>query len=144
MVRPLSTGVVRRRDARSDARLSEDGKSVSRLYGVVQGQHLAVDYRHTAYLELVRKLLCVAEDQPVHSILHKLVEADVWSASVRKRTLRTYHAKSRAHTGNPQPNMSTIFIGRSSADELECSEMPTSADPTRDVEQSIRLNDTRI
>lgn len=41
----------------------------------------------------------------------------------------TYHAKSSAHTGTPQPNMSTIFMGKSSAEELECSEIPKSADP---------------
>lgn len=41
----------------------------------------------------------------------------------------TYQAKSSAHTGTPHPNISTIFIGRSNAEELECSEMPKSADP---------------
>lgn len=32
---------------------------------------------------------------------------------------RTHQAKSNEHTGSPQPNISTIFIGRSRADELE-------------------------
>ena len=40
-----------------------------------------------------------------------------------------YHAKSSAHTGSPHPNMSTIFIGRSRADELEWRHIPKSADP---------------
>jgi hypothetical protein len=30
-----------------------------------------------------------------------------------------YHAKPSEQTGRPQPNISTIFIGRSRADELE-------------------------
>ena len=47
------------------------------------------------------------------------------------RLLGTYHEKSRAQTGNPQPNMSTIFIGKSIADELACKQMPTSAEPVQ-------------
>jgi hypothetical protein len=34
-------------------------------------------------------------------------------------TYWTHQAKLRAHTGRPQPNISTIFMGKSSADELE-------------------------
>lgn len=41
-----------------------------------------------------------------------------------------YHAKSRAQTGRPHPNISTIFIGRSREDELECKHTPKSAEPS--------------
>jgi hypothetical protein len=37
------------------------------------------------------------------------------------------HLKSTAHTGNPHPNMSTTFIGRSSPEDEVCSEIPISA-----------------
>lgn len=43
----------------------------------------------------------------------------------------THHAKPSARTGKPEPNMSTIFMGRSRPDELECSETPRSAAPRR-------------
>lgn len=51
------------------------------------------------------------------------------SAKYEKQEWDTYHAKPSAQTGSPHPNMSTTFIGRSRAEELECRETPTSADP---------------
>lgn len=66
---------------------------------------------------------------------------DVWQSdavrdqrrccTIETRGKATHHAKSSAQTGSPQPNMSTTFIGRSSADELACSEIPISADPAK-------------
>ena len=52
-----------------------------------------------------------------------------WAMERASRTERNDHAKLSAHTGSWQPNISTIFIGRSSADELEWRDMPTSAEP---------------
>lgn len=43
----------------------------------------------------------------------------------------THQANSSAQTGNPQPNISTIFIGRSAPEVLVCKETPRSADPAR-------------
>jgi hypothetical protein len=55
----------------------------------------------------------------------------------------TYHAKSSAHTGTPHPNISTIFIGRSNAEELECSEIPKSADPASRADSTFECLDVR-
>jgi len=40
-----------------------------------------------------------------------------------------HHLNPTAHTGNPHPNMSTTFIGRSMPDEDLCRQIPKSADP---------------
>lgn len=48
----------------------------------------------------------------------------------------THHANPSAQTGSPQPNMSTTFMGRSRADELECSEMPKSAEPGQESQMN--------
>lgn len=49
---------------------------------------------------------------------------------------RTHHAKSSAQTGKPHPNMSTIFMGRSKADELEWRHIPRSAEPENFQDQN--------
>ena len=41
----------------------------------------------------------------------------------------TYHSNLTAHTGNPQPNISTTFIGRSSPEEDLWRQTPRSAEP---------------
>ena len=72
------------------------------------------------------------EYEAIHSVMHKLVQTVCVNKIVRHpswREEKTYQAKSNAHTGKPQPNISTTFMGRSRADELECSEIPKSALP---------------
>lgn len=51
-----------------------------------------------------------------------------------------YHLKSSAQTGTPQPNMSTTFIGRSSAEELEWRLIPRSADPACVTQLTMSLS----
>jgi hypothetical protein len=86
------------------------------------------------YLEMIGQSCSVLEYDAVHTICDEFREAfplyEYETIVLRFCTAYgTHHAKSSAHTGTPQPNMSTIFIGRSSAEELECSEIPKSADP---------------
>jgi len=45
--------------------------------------------------------------------------SDAFVARGREHNDWTHQAKSNEQTGSPQPNISTIFIGRSKADELE-------------------------
>jgi hypothetical protein len=64
-------------------------------------------------------------------MLDKLVKAvGLSSENGEQKHIDAHHAKSSAHTGKPHPNMSTTFIGRSRADELECRQTPRSAEPT--------------
>src|SRR6266850_812931 len=86
------------------------------------------------YLEMIGQSCSVLEYDAVRTIRDEFREAfplyEYETIVLRSCTAYgTYHAKSSAHTGTPPPNMSTIFMGKSSAEELECSEIPKSADP---------------
>lgn len=59
--------------------------------------------------------------------LFKKIEANRLRQTWYKIGLDAYHKKSKAQTGNPAPNMSTTFIGKSSPEELVCRQTPKSA-----------------
>ena len=98
------------------------------------------------YLKLSSELLCVVEHEPIDTIFHELIQAEDEGALVRRTHIEhrrhiSHQLKPSAHTGSPQPNISTTFIGKSSADELECSDMPISADPTSEP-MSVNIHGT--
>jgi len=83
--------------------------------------------------------VCAIDDKFREAVLYNMYEMIV----LRPAGCGTYHAKSSAHTGTPQPNISTIFIGRSNAEELECSEIPKSADPKSRADSTFECLDVR-
>jgi hypothetical protein len=76
------------------------------------------------YLEMIGQSGSVLEYDAVHTVHNEFREAfPLYEHEpivlLSCTAYGTYHAKSSAHTGTPHPNMSTIFMGKSSAEELE-------------------------
>lgn len=82
---------------------------------------------------MFRELLRVCEHQTVYSVFDEFMKTIISNIIYSKYSADgedlAYQAKSKAQTGNPHPNISTTFIGKSNCDELEWSEIPRSADP---------------
>lgn len=138
-VRPDSIGVLRMSERRSESRVGQFGKPVSRLCGRGKASDDVVEstsFRSTSSCEAscsaLRKTNPFTPSLTNSSKLHTLQ----FGVTTQISMTDAHHAKSRAHTGNPHPNMSTTFIGRSSAEELECREMPMSAEPVNAYHES--------
>jgi hypothetical protein len=98
------------------------------------------------HLKMIDQPSGVLEYDAVGAIDHKFREAvsyNMYESAASCAGCGTYHAKSSAHTGTPHPNISTIFIGRSNAEELECSDIPKSADPASRADSTFECLDVR-
>jgi len=84
-----------------------------------------------AHLHLTCKLCCILEYKTILTSLDKFRKTSDRNDDNKFNIYNKipYHLKLSAQTGRPHPNMSTTFIGKSKADELECKHIPKSADP---------------